>query len=248
MRILLLLLLLLAAPAFGESPLTDVRFDQKLGAQVPRDLAFRDQDGRALRLGDLLDGRPLVLVPGYYRCPMLCGQVRDGLLDALKGAAPTAGIDFRLVSYSIDPSEGPESATLLRHSALQRYDRPGADWTWLTGASGKALSEAIGFHAVFDAEKREYAHGSGVVVLTPDGRISRVLYGISFRSRDLELALAEASEGAVGRPLDRLLLLCYRYDPREGRYGVAIMAVLRLASLATVLLLGWGLFRMGRGR
>lgn len=248
MRLLLLLLFVLGVPAHAESPLTDVRFDQRLGAQVPRDLEFRDETGRYLLLGDLLDGRPLVLVPGYYRCPMLCGQVRDGLLDALKGAAPTAGVDFRLVSYSIAPTEGPASATLLRHAALQRYDRRRADWTWLTGsaASIRALSDALGFHAVLDPEKREYAHGSGVVVLTPDGRVARVLYGISFRSRDLELALAEASGGQVGRPLDALLLLCYRYDPREGRYGFAIMTALRLAGVATVLLMGLAILRMRR--
>ena len=230
-----------AVLANGSRPeaLQNVGFDQKLNEQVPLDLAFRDEDGRAVKLGEYFGKRPVILMFMYYECPNLCPLALDGLIRNLKPLSFRVGKEFNVLTVSIDPSEGPQIAAAKKHEYLPRYGRAGTEdgWHFLTGeaVSIKQLTEAVGFRYAYDAEKDQYAHASGIIVLTAQGRISRYFYGIEYAPKDLRLGLVEASAGKIGSPVDRLLLFCYQYDPATGRYTLIIMNALRLAGLATVL-------------
>jgi protein SCO1/2 len=258
-RILLLALLLAAPAALAQraqphvavdaqaaglpAPLKEVGFDQRLGERVPLDLAFRDADGRPVRFGDLFrDGRPVLLSLVYYECPMLCDLTLSGLAQSLKPLELTAGEDFELVSVSFDPGEGPAEAAAARARYLPRYGRTEAreGWHFLTGGEAEiaALAEAVGFRYQYDAERDEYAHAAGLVMLTPDGTVSRYFFGTDHPSKDLRLGLVETGGGAIGTPIDRILLYCYHYDPALGRYSAATMNLLRAGGALTVLLLG----------
>jgi protein SCO1/2 len=232
-----------ALPA-GQRPaaLRDVGYDQRLGERVPLDLALRDETGAAVRLGDVLGGRPAVLSLVYYECPMLCTLTLNGLVGALRAVPFEPGRDFSLVTVSFDARERPEQALLRKRAYLARYKKPGAEkgWRFLTGDAEplQRLTQAVGFRYAWDAETRQFAHPAGVVVLTPEGRIARYLYGVEYAPKDLRLGIVEASQGRVGSPVDRLLLYCYQYDPTRGRYGAVVMRIVRTAGVLTVVALG----------
>ncbi len=243
------MLALLAGPAAaaGSSDarpraLREIGFDQRLGETLPRDLAFRDEAGHEVRLSDYLAaGKPVVLSLNYYACPMLCTVTLNGLAGAMKAISMDAGREFQVLTVSFDASETPALAAEKKKQYVERYGRAtaAAGWRFLTGeqASIDALTKAVGFRYVWDAETRQWAHPAGIVVLTPDGRIARYLYGIEYAPRDLRLALVEAAGGRIGNVVDQAILFCYRYDPVTGRYGAAIMRVVRTGGVVTVLAL-----------
>lgn len=244
--LMLLCAALFATPARAQGPSPDellnaVGFDQKLGAQVPLDLAFRDEADQPVRLSDVVRDRPTILSLGYYGCPNICSLARDGLADSLKQIPFDAGVQFDVVMVSIDPRDTTANAALKKADELQRYGRPAtADgWHFLTGdeTAVKPLTDAVGFRYAYDAAQGQYAHATGIVLLTPQGQVSRYLYGIDYQPRDLRLGLVEASANTIGSPVDQLLLRCYHYDPATGRYDVAIITIIRVAGVITVLLL-----------
>jgi len=222
--------------------LREIGFDQNLDQPVPLDTAFRDETGATVRLGDYFGTRPVVLVFAYYDCPMLCTLVINGLASALDLLSLEPGKDFEIVTVSFNPGDTPAMAAAKKAGYIQRYKRAGAarGWHFLTGdqPSIDRLTKAAGFRYAWDAATKQFAHPSGVVVLTPEGRLARYLFGIEYGPRDLRFALVEASAGHVGSPVDTLLLYCYHYDPMNGRYGLVIMQVTRLAGAATVLAIG----------
>jgi protein SCO1/2 len=226
------------------------------GARIPLDLEFIDERGAAVRLGDYFaKGRPVILTLNYYRCPMLCGLMLNGLLDGLRELAWQPGEQFEIVTVSIDPSETPTLARLKKESFMAELGRPGvaAGWHFLVGKpeSITPLAEAVGFHYRYDEKRKEYVHVAGLFVAMPDGRVARYLYGVVYEGRTLRLALAEAAQGTVGTSVDRFLLYCFHYDANQGRYVVAASNVMRLGGAATVLTLGlWLLawWRRGAGR
>ena len=230
-------------PARGLPPaLREVGFDQRLGQALPLDLPLRDESGREVRLADYFGRRPVVLSLVYYECPMLCTLALNGLVSALGVLSFDAGREFELVTLSFDSRDTPELAAARKRAYLGRYDRPGAQagWHFLTGAPEAIaqLTRALGFRYAWDEETRQFAHPAGIVVATPEGRIARYLYGIEYAPRDLRLAVVEASAGRIGNPIDQLALFCFQYDPMTGRYGAAVMRMLRSAAIATVLALG----------
>jgi protein SCO1 len=225
-----------------ETFLKDVGLDQKLGADVPLELTFREETGRSVDLRSYFGSKPVILALTYYNCTMLCPLLMDGLIKALRPISLDAGKQFTVLVVSINPRETPALAASKKSLYVQRYGRSGSaeGWHFLTGGedSIRQLSRAVGFRYYYDARKDDYAHPTGLLLLTPTGAISRVLYGIEFVSRDLRLGLVEAAANTIGTPVDQLLLYCYHYDPLTGKYGLIIMNVLRLAGFATVLTLG----------
>ena len=222
-------------------PLREIGFDQNLDQYVPLDVPFRDESGRTVRLADYFGSRPVVLVFAYYDCPMLCTQVINGLSTALNLLSLAPGKDFEIVTVSFNPRDTPATASAKKAVYLERYTRDGAAraWHFLSGdePSIDRLTKAAGFRYVWDAETKQFAHPSGIIVLTPDGRLARYLFGIEYGPRDLRYAIVEASEGRVGNIADALLLYCYHYDPMTGRYGFVVMRAVRIAGAATVLAL-----------
>ncbi len=221
--------------------LRDVGIDQKLNEQVPLDLQFRDETGRPVALREYFNGKPVILTLAYYECPMLCTQVLNGVLRSIQGIPLDASKQFRVVTVSINPREKPPLAASKKRVYIGLYGRPNAadGWHFLTGEEPaiKKLAQAVGFRYAYDPKTGQYAHASAIMVLTPDGRLSRYFYGIQYPSRDLRLGLVEASAGKIGTPVDQLLLFCYHYDPATGKYGVAILNVVRAAAVFTVVLL-----------
>jgi protein SCO1/2 len=250
--VLLGVVLALGARAEGERPpmLRDVGFDQRLGAQVPLGLVFRDEHGSPVTLGSYLGERPVLLVPAYYECPMLCTLVLQGVVRALRALPFDVGRELTVVTFSFDPRDTPARAATRKAAALADYRRPGADagWHFLTGdeAAIRALTAAIGFRHAWDAERQQYAHASGVLVLTPGGTISHYFFGVDFAPRDLRLALVEASAHRIGSLVDQLLLFCFHYDPATGRYGRAALGAVRLGGALTLVALGAFLLVMWR--
>jgi protein SCO1/2 len=222
--------------------LAEVRFDQQLDAQVPLDLAFRDETGASVQLGDYFGRKPLILTLNYFNCPMLCPLALEGFVRSLRPLSFSIGEQFDVLTVSFDPGETPELAAATKATYQQSYARPGAaaGWHFLTGTaeSVQRLTESVGFRAVYDANAQRYAHAAGMIVLTPEGRVARYLFGIDVPTKDLRLALVEAAAGRIGSPVDRLLLFCYQYDPASGKYTITVMKTLRLAGLATLLGLG----------
>lgn len=221
--------------------LRDVGIDQRLDAQLPLEVMLRDEDGKSVRLADYFDSRPVVLVLAYYRCPMLCTQVLNGLVKTMREMNLELGNQYRVLTVSFDPSEGPELAARKKATYVESYARPGVNdgWHFLTGDEKEIarLTGAAGFRYVFDAENNQYAHGSCIMIVTPQGRISHYFMGIDFPSRDVRLALVEASRGQIGSAVDRLLLLCYHFDPAVGKYAASAMTFVRVSAIATILLI-----------
>lgn len=235
--------------------LQDVGFDQRLNQPLPLGLTFTDETGTPVKLGDYFTDRPVILVLAYYRCPMLCTLVLNGLTEAMNTMPLTLSKDYRVVTVSFDPRETWQLAAAKRKNYLARYGRPGGGegWHFLTGKAESIapLTKAAGFRYVYDAEKDQYLHASGIVVATPSGKISRYLYGIGFPSRDLRLALVEASENKIGSPVDQVLLYCFHYDPAAGKYTATVMNFVRaggVLTFAAVVGLVWFLRRHMRGR
>ncbi|MEX0881157.1 MAG: SCO family protein [Thermoanaerobaculia bacterium] len=232
--------------------LKEIGIDQRLNAQIPLDLAFRDETGRPVRLGDAFGKRPVILALVYYNCPMLCTQVLNGLVGALNVMSLEAGKDFDVVAVSFDPRETPAQASAKKDAYLTRYKHPasGAGWHFFTGdaAAIGALTKAVGFRYRYDEQREQFAHASAIYVATPDGRLARYYYGIEYAPRDLRLGLVEASAGRIGTPVDQVLLYCFHYDPASGKYGAVVINIVRLAGGATLAALALGIWVMSRRR
>ncbi len=231
---------LASAQPSGRPPLLrNVGIDQKLNEQLPLNAAFIDDTGRSIHLGDYFGQRPVILALVYYQCPMLCNQVLTGLLHGLKKISLNAGEQFDVVAISIDPRETPSMAAAKKLTFIENYGRKNAaaGWHFLTGTEQtiRVVTEAAGFHYAFDPTTNQFAHMAGVMILTPDGRLSRYFYGIQYPERDLRLGLVEASDRKIGSLADQVLLFCYHYDPSQGKYGLAIMNVIRVLGSATAL-------------
>ena len=225
-----------AAPELTEG----VDITPVVGTQVPMDTTFVDEKGKVIKLSDYLDGeKPVLLSLGYYRCPMLCDLVLNGVVDGLKGVDWDPGDKFEMITISIDPKETPTLAKLKKQNYVKTYGKAAANkgWHFLTGEeeSIKAIADAVGFHYRYDEKSNEYIHGAAVFLLTPDGKLSRCLRGIIFDPQTIRLSLAEASEGKQVSTLDSLLLLCFHYDPDRGTYSLAAVGVMKLAGLATLI-------------
>lgn len=223
----------------GVQPPPGVGIDQRMGAQIPVDVTLQDESGRPINMSELVDGKPTILTLVYYECPMLCGQVLNGLLTTLDKLSMSAGHEFRIVTLSIDPHETPELASRKKETFLERYDREGArdGWRFLTGDQDaiRSIADAVGFRYKYDPATRQFAHAAGIMVLAPGGKVARYYFGIEYPVTDLRLGLVEASAGKIGSTVDQLLLLCFHYDPTRGRYGFVIMSALRAAGIVTVL-------------
>jgi len=232
------------------APTKDVGFDQRLGETVPLELAFKDETGRDVKLGDYFGKKPVLLSLVYFGCPMLCGMATEGLVRSLKPVKFLPGDEFTVLTVSFDPGEGPAMAAEKRSGVLRALNRPGAEkgWHFLTGseASVKALTRAVGFRYVWDAESKQWAHATGVVALTPHGRIARYFFGIEYAAKHLQFGLMEAATERIGSVVDQLLLLCYHYDPKMGRYTPAILGILKVAAAATILIVGAAVLLMLR--
>ncbi len=230
-------------PASSVQPkiLAHVGIEQKLGGQIPLDLIFQDEAGRPVRLGQYFGTRPVVLVLAYYNCPMLCTQVLNGLVSAMRALSFDAGKEFEVVTVSFDPHDRPSDAAAKKVPYLKEYGRPGAaaGWHFLTGGPGSIdrLTAAVGFRYNWDNDLGQFAHASGIFVATPEGRLSRYLYGIEYQPRDLRLGIVEASNHKIGNPVDEILLYCYHYDPKIGKYGAVVMNMVRAGGVAAVLIL-----------
>jgi len=229
------------AQALTESQLLDIRFDQKLGSQVSLDLHFRDENGKRVALSDYFGQKPVVLVLGYYRCPMLCTLTFNGMVEAMNDMKWSIGDEFNVVNVSINPRETPELAAEKRKNYLKEYGRPSAaaGWHFLTGDEPeiRRLADEVGFHYSYDASVQQYAHPSGLVILTPDGKVSKYFFGVKFAPPEVYAALHDASQRNVGSPIHRLVLLCFHYNPIKGKYGALIMTTIRILGAATLVVM-----------
>jgi protein SCO1/2 len=238
-----------ASSAGLPAALVNVGFEPPLNGQVPLNLEFRDETGRGVHLGDYFGHKPVVLALVYYGCPMLCNQVEQGVVGSLKMLSFNAGRDFDVVFVSFDPRESPDMAAQKKVSALSHYGRPDTalGWHFLTGTkeSIDSLTHAANFRYSFSEKTGIFAHASGIMLLTPDGRISRYFYGVEYPSRDVRLGLVDASAGKIGNPIDHLLLYCFQYDPSTARYSATILRIVRLGGLLTIfaMVLGFVIFR-----
>ena len=222
--------------------LKDVGIDQKLNQQVPLDLTFRDETGKTVQLSQYFGQKPVLLSLVYFNCPMLCTQVLNGMEASMKGLPMDAGNEFNAISVSIDPSDKPVLAAVKQQMYVGMYGRPnGAQgWHFLTGDEEqiKKLANAVGFRYAYDPDSKQFAHASAIMVLTPDGKLSKYFYGIQYSPRDLRLGLVEASARKIGTPVDAILLFCYHYDPHTGKYGLLISRLIQAGGLLTVLAIG----------
>ena len=222
-------------------PLREVGFEQRLGEQVPLDAIFRNEAGEEVRLGDYFTDRPVVLALVYFECPMLCNMILTGMISSLDILTFTPGEEYEVVVVSFDPREDHYLATAKKRESMAQYDRPGTEggFHFLTGEQGSidALTQAVGFTYVFDEAEDEFAHASGLTVLTSEGKISRYLFGIEYAPKDLRLALIESAQLKIGSAVDQLLLFCYDYDPTTGKYGAATLRLVQAGGAVTVLAL-----------
>jgi len=227
-----------------------VTFAQRLGETLPLDVRFRDEHGEGVELGSFFGSRPVVLSFVYYQCPMLCSQVMNGISSALKALPFTPGQEFDVVLISFDPRDTPEAANAKKRAHLQHWARPetSGGWHFLTGdeAAIRQVTKAAGFTYTWDEPTKQFAHVSGLLVATPDGRLSRYFYGVEFSPKDLRLALVESGQGRVGSVIEELLLYCYQYDPTTGRYGMIVMNLVRAGGIVTVGLIAGFILLMRR--
>ena len=221
--------------------LREVAFAQRLGESAPLDIPLRDETGAPVTLR-AYTGKPILLVPAYFTCPMLCTLVQAAVVSSLRALAFDVGKEFTVVTFSFDPKDGPDAAAAKKTKYLAEYRRPGAEagWHFLTGdaASITALTDAIGFHATYDEARHEFAHASGIVLLTPQGRIARYFFGVEYAPRDLRLGIIEASTEQIGTVVDQLLLFCFHYDAATGRYSLIALDAVRVGGLLTLAALG----------
>jgi len=235
----LALFLQIAGVARAQGIVDGIGIEQRLNESVPLDLVFRDETGAQVRLGDYFGKKPVILSLVYLKCPMLCTLVLNGLVRSLRATSFDAGREFEVITVSFDPRETAETAATMKRVYMEEYRRPGAEqgWHFLTGdeASIARLTEAVGFRYKYDPESGQFAHASGIMVLTPKGRIAQYFYGLEYSARDLRISLVESAENKIGSPVDQVLLYCFRYDPAKGKYGLVIMKALRVAGVGTVL-------------
>jgi protein SCO1/2 len=220
--------------------LKTVGIEQRLNEQLPLDTKFKDENGREVALGEYFGkGKPVVLALVYYECPMLCNQVLTGLTGSLKGINFTAGKEFEVVAVSFDPRDTPEIAKAKKETYLANYGRPDTAnaWHFLTGTpdSIKRITESVGFRYEWDEATKQFAHAGGIQIATPDGKLARYFYGIDYAPKDVKFGLMEASSNKIGNPVEQLVLYCYHYNPASGKYGLAIMNVVRLGGVATII-------------
>lgn len=225
--------------------LQKVGIEQKLGDQLPLDTVFKDENGQAVKLGDYFNkGRPVIIAFVYYECPMLCNEVLNGLTGSLKGISFDAGKEFDVIAISFDARENdkPDLAKNKKLSYMERYGRPGTEkgWHFLTGSqeSIDKATKAAGFNYQWDEKSNQFAHAGGIMVATTEGKLSRYFYGIDYGPKDVKFSLMESADNKVGNTAEKLFLYCYHYDPATGKYGLAILRVMRLGAIATVLILG----------
>jgi protein SCO1/2 len=232
------------------SILKNVGIEQHLDAQLPMDLKFRDEVGREVKLGDYFGNKPVVLSMVYYECPMLCGEVLNGEASVFSTLKFDIGKQYDVVTVSFDPTEGPDLARGKKRTYVERYGRAGAEqgWHFLTGSqeSIAGLTKAVGFNYAWDEQTKQFAHAAAIMVVTPQGRIAQYFYGVEYSPKDLRFGIVQASEGKVGNLVDQVLLYCYHYDPRTGKYGAIVSRVLKIAGAVTVLILGGFLIIMFR--
>jgi protein SCO1 len=230
--------------------LKEVTFEQRLDTMLPLDARFRDESGRDVALGDYFGKRPVVLAFVYYSCPMLCTQVLNGVSSAAKALPFTVGGDFDVVYVSFDPRDTPHAASDKKRAQLEDYHQgpTAGGWHYLTGeeASIRRVTRAAGFSYRWDEATGQFAHVSGVLVATPDGRLSRYFYGVEYSPKELRMAIVESSKGGIGSFADRLLLYCYHYDPATGRYGAIALNMVRLGGAVTLVALGGFIWLMRR--
>jgi protein SCO1/2 len=223
--------------------LEGVGIEQKLDQHLPLNLTFTDEFGKKVPLSTYFQsGKPVILALVYYRCPMLCTQILNGVAGSLKAVSLDAGRDFEVVGVSFDPKDTPETAASKKQLYIRRHGRPGTSngWHLLTGdeANIQALTDAVGYHYKYDPATDQFAHASGIMIVTPDGRLSRYFYGVEYAPRDMRLGLVEASQNKIGNPVDEILLFCFHYDASTGKYGAVVMNIVRLAGGAFVLVCG----------
>lgn len=251
MNVLCSILFWLAVQTPLDRQLATVDFEQKLGAALPLNITLRDEGGQPVRLGTLFGSRPVILVFAYYTCPNLCQVVVNGTLESVRNLPGTAGKDFDVIVVSIDPADTPQTATKWKQTYTTRYARPGSagGWHFLTGDAApiQALTEAAGYRYSYDKESAQFAHPSGIVIATPEGKVSRYFLGIEYPPKEVRVALAEASQQRIGGLTERLLLLCFHYNPNLGKYGALITRALQIAGLSTACAVGIFIWR-GRRR
>jgi len=227
------------------SVLQNVGFEPQLNAHLPLDLAFRDETGRNVQLRDYFTQKPVLLALVYYGCPMLCSQVQQGVVGALRMLSFNPGRDYEVVFVSFDPRESPDMAAQKKELAMTHFRRPetASGWHFLTGSkeSIDALTKGANFRYSFDEKSNLFAHASGIMLLTPDGRVSRYFYGVEYPARDVRFGLVDASAGKIGTPIDRALLFCYQYDPTSAHYSASILKIVRLGGVLTILVMVAGM-------
>jgi len=242
------------SPLYGGAPSTGttstglppvlkkVGIDQKLNEQVPLDAVFKDEQGREVRLGEFFKtNKPVVLSLVYYTCPMLCNQILNGMLSSFRQISFNAGEQFEVVNVSFDPHDTPAIAAAKKQTYIKAYNRAGGEqaWHFLTGdeANIRRLADAVGFRYLWDEQTKQFAHASGIMIATPEGKLARYFYGVEYPPRDLRLGLVEASQNKIGTPVDTLMLYCYHYDPATGKYGAVVMNIVRVAGVLTLVLI-----------
>ncbi len=225
--------------------LQKVGIEQKLNEQLPLDAVFKDENGKEVKLGEYFGkGRPVILALVYYECPMLCNEVLNGLTGSLKSLTFDTGKDFDVVAISFDAGENdkPELTKNKKESYMKRYGRPGTEsgWHFLTGTQGEIdkVTKAVGFNYQWDEQSKQFAHAGGIMFATPEGKLSRYLYGIDYAPKDIKFAVMESADNKIGSSAEQLMLYCYHYDPATGKYGLSIMKIMRLGGVATLIGLG----------
>jgi len=247
------------APATPTTPLLQgIGIDQKLGAQVPPDIAFNDDDGRRVTLADLesrANGKPIIVALVYLRCPSLCTVVLNDTLNAIRVVPQNLGEQYNVWTISFDPKEGPSLASEKKNGYVASYVRTrphvntaAAGWHFLTGDALNIarFTSAVGFRYKWDEGTQQYIHPAGILILTPEGKIARYFFGVDYDPTDLRLSLVEASNGKIGSLTDKLLLFCYHYDPSTGKYGLVIARTLQVGAAITLISLGLGFYLLWR--
>lgn len=217
----------------------NVGIDQNLNQLLPLDAVFKDEQGRQVPLGEYFKGKPVVFALVYYSCPMLCNQILNGMLGGFRQISFDIGKDFEVVTVSFDAKETPELAAKKKETYIKAYNRPSgnAGWHFLTGdeANIKRVTDAVGFRYTWDESTKQWAHASGIMLATPEGKLARYFYGVEYPARSLRLGLVEASENRIGTPVDTLMLYCFHYDPSTGKYGAVVMNIVRAGGVISLI-------------
>jgi protein SCO1/2 len=229
--------------------LVNVGFDPRLNAQIPLDTPFVDEYGQPASLRQFANQKPMVLAFVYFSCPMLCNQVEQAVVGTLKMISFNPGTDYEVVFLSFDPNDKPDAALQKKREAMSRFARPATEpgWHFLTAnrESIDAVTKAANFRFTYDPKSKLFGHASGLVLLTPDGRISRYFFGVDYPPSNVRLGLVDASSGKIGTPVDHFLLFCYQYDPTRARYSATVLTVMRMGAVLTLLCMaiGFAIFR-----